>query len=97
MARERERDDDDDFDDRPSRSSGAMGPLDGMYKNTNIVVLILFGLCCGLIAFVLSLVAYLTGKDPKAKSNAMLVMIIGGILTAIAIAAQIALGAMGAR
>ena len=38
-------DEDDDFDDRPARSSGEMGPLDGMYKNTNIVVLILFALC----------------------------------------------------
>ncbi|WP_171470436.1 hypothetical protein [Frigoriglobus tundricola] len=61
-----------------------------MYKNTNIVVLILFGLCCGLIAFVLSLVAYLTGKDPKAKSNALVVLIIGAITSASWIALQFA-------
>lgn len=85
MARSRD-DDYDDDDDRPVRrggGGGAMGPLDGMYANTNVVVLVLFGLCCGVIAFVLSLVAFLTAKDPKAKSNAMLVMIIGGVMFAI--------------
>ena len=92
MARERYDDErDDDFvDDRPVRRSGQMGPLDGMYANTNIVVLILFGVCCGLIAFVLSLVAFLTAKDPKAKSNAMLVLIVSGVLSAIGIVLQFA-------
>ena len=80
--------DDDDYDDRPS--SGAKGPLDGMYANTNVVVLVLFGLCCGLIAFVLSLVAYLTAKDPKAKSNAMLVMAIGGAMMILGIILNVA-------
>src|SRR6478735_8091572 len=79
-ARRRRRDDDDDYDDRPARRGGANGPLDSMYADTNIVVLILFGCCCGLIAFVLSMVAYFTGKDPKAKSNAMIVIIISGIM-----------------
>lgn len=92
MARQRDdRDDDDDYDDRPARSGGGgMGPLDGMYRNTNIVVLVLFGICCGLIAFVLSLVAFLTAKDPKAKSNAMLVMLISGILSALGLVLQFA-------
>ncbi|MBY0514095.1 MAG: hypothetical protein K2P78_09320 [Gemmataceae bacterium] len=75
----------DDFDDRPrkrgrSSGGGGSGPLDNMYTNTNIVVLVLFGCCCGIIAFVLSLVAYLIGKDEKAKSNAMIVMIVSGIM-----------------
>jgi len=87
----------DDYDDRPS--GGAKGPLDGMYANTNIVVLVLFGICCGLIAFVLSLVAYLTAKDPKAKSNAMLVMAIGGAMVVLGIILQVAgvLGGMAGR
>lgn len=99
MARERDDNIDDDYDDRPSRSGGAMGPLDGMYRNTNIVVLVLFGICCGLIAFVLSLVAFLTAKDPKAKSNAMLVMLISGILSALGLVLQFAgiLGGMAGR
>jgi hypothetical protein len=89
MARERY-DDDDDFDDAPRRRSGGQGPLDGMYKYTNIVGLILFGLCCGLIAFVLSLVAFITAKDPQAKSNALVVLIISGILSALGIVLQVA-------
>lgn len=75
-------------DDLDTPASGAMGPLDGMYRNTNIVILILFAVCCQLIAFVLSLVAFLTAKDPKAKSNAMLVMLISGILMAIGLVLQ---------
>ena len=64
---------------------GPKGPLDGMFANTNIVILVLFALCCGLIAFVLGLVGMLTAKDPKAKSNATLVVIISGVLMAIGI------------
>lgn len=88
MARDR---DDEDYDDRPRRSDGGgdLGPLDKMYRDTNIVVLVLFGICCGIIAFVLSLVCYLTAKDPKAKSNAMIVMIIGAVLTAVGIVMQV--------
>jgi hypothetical protein len=81
--------DDDDYDDRPRSRSGEKGPLDNMYANTNIVVLILFGCCCGLIAFVLSLVAFLTAKDPKAKSNAMIVMIVGGVVMILNIVAAV--------
>ena len=82
--RRRRRDDD---DDAPSSRSGDLGPLDKMYRDTNIVVLILFGCCCGLIAFIMSLICYLTAKDPKAKSNAMIVLIISGILTVLNIIA----------
>jgi hypothetical protein len=88
MARER----DDDYDGSGEGSgpppSGALGPLDNTFRNTNIVVLVLFGICCGLIAFILSLVCYLTAKDPKAKSNALLVMIVGAALTVISIVLQ---------
>lgn len=66
----------------------AKGPLDGMFANTNIVVLILFGVCCGVIALVLSLIAYLTAKSPKAKSNALIVLIISGIITVLGVGAQ---------
>ena len=104
MARERDDDfDDEEEDDRPRRrrsgGGGAKGPLDSMFANTNIVVLVLFGICCGLIAFVLSLVAFLTAKDGKAKSNAMLVLIISGVLSAVGIVLQVAgvLGGMGGR
>lgn len=81
----------DDYDDRPARTE--LGPLDKMFRDTNIVVLILFAVCCGIIALALGLVGMLTAKDPKAKSNATLVVIISGILTAISVVLQVT-GAM---
>jgi hypothetical protein len=86
--RRRRRDDDD--DDSPASRSGDLGPLDKMYRDTNIVVLILFGCCCGFIALILSLVCYFTAKDEKAKSNALLVIIISAVLTVISIVANVA-------
>ncbi len=82
-----------DFDDRPART-GELGPLDKMYRDTNVVILVLFGICCGIIAFVLSLVAFLTAKDPVAKSNAKLVMIVGIIMFVIGILLNV-LGVLG--
>lgn len=76
--RKRPRDD----DDRPS--SGALGPLDKTFRDTSIVMLILFALCCRGIAFILSLICFLTAKDPKAKSNATVVLIIDGLLSVLA-------------
>lgn|SRR5262245_15437012 len=96
----RQREEDDDYDDRPRRRSGEQGPLDGMYRDTNIVVLVLFGLCCGGIAFILSLIAFLTAKDPQAKSHALIVMIVGGVMAALGIVLNLAgvfAGAAGGR
>jgi hypothetical protein len=93
--RRRRDEDDDDDDDRPRRKKGGdKGPLDSTFANTNIVVLIIFGLCCGIIAFALSLVGYLTAKDAKAKSNAMIVLIISGIMTVVNLIAAFS-GALG--
>jgi len=92
---DRPRDRDDDEDDRPRRrrrrddndddyeGSGPkeFGPLDKTFRDTNIVVLIIFGCCCGIIAFALSLACMLTAKDQKAKSNAMIVLIISAIVS----------------
>lgn len=87
----------DDFDDRP-RGTGELGPLDKMFRDTNIVILILFSVCCNGIALILGLVCYFTAIDPKAKSNALMVIIIGGALTVLGIIAQFAgfLGGMAA-
>jgi FtsH-binding integral membrane protein len=84
MARKR-RDDDDDYDDDYEDRPVPLGPLDKTFRDTNIVVLVIFGLCCGIIAFVLSLVALLTGKDPKAKSNATTVMVISIVMIVVGI------------
>lgn len=94
MARDRDDDPrDDDVDDRPARRRrddddlppAAMGPLDKMFRDTNIVILVLFGLCCRGIALILSAVCYFTAKDPKAKNNALIVMCVDAGLTVLAI------------
>lgn len=69
-----------------------------MFANTNIVVLILFAVCCNGIAFILGLIGVLTAKDPQAKTNAMITMAIGAVITVIGVIVQIAgIAAGGAR
>ena len=87
--RRRRRDDDDDDDDRPRRRR-ELGPLDSTFRDTNIVVLILFACCCRGIAFILALICYLTAKDEKAKSNAMIVLLIDAVLIVVAIILNVA-------
>jgi hypothetical protein len=89
--RRRDDDDDDDYVRRPRQLTG----LDGMFANTNIVILVLFGICCNGIALILGIVGLAVCKDEKARQNAMIVTIIGGILTAVGIAVQVA--GLGAR
>ncbi len=60
-------------------SSRPLTGLDKMFLNTNIVALILFGVCCSGIAFILGLVGVLTCTDPRAKQNALIVTIIGAL------------------
>jgi len=64
--------------------------MDAMFANTNIVVLILFGFCCGGIALILGIVGLAVCKDEKARQNAMIVTIISGALTAIGTVTQVA-------
>lgn len=83
----------DDYDDRPAPA--ALGPLDKTFRDTNIVVLILFALCCRGIALILALICFLTAKDAKAKSNALVVLLIDGILTLLVVMLNF-LGFLGA-
>jgi hypothetical protein len=55
--------------------------MDGLFAKTNIVLLILFGFCCGYIALILGIVGVLTCKDPRAKQNAVIVLIISAIMS----------------
>jgi hypothetical protein len=64
--------------------------MDGMFAKTNIVVLILFSFCCNGIALILGIVGLVVCKDPRAKSNALVVVIISGIITALGLIAQFA-------
>ena len=79
---------DDDNDDLPVRKK-EMGPLDKMFKDTSMVVLVLFALCCNGIALILGIIALATAKDPTAKSNALTVTIIGGVVTFLGVIYQI--------
>jgi hypothetical protein len=53
--------------------------LDGLFANTNIIFLILFGVCCGFLALILGVIGLVTCTDPLAKRNALIVTILGAI------------------
>jgi len=97
--RPRRRDrDDDDYEPRRSRGGGSqLTGMDALFANTNIVLLILFACLCNGIALVLGIVGLVTCKDEKAKSNAMITTVIGGIITALAVVAQIMAAMAGGR
>ena len=63
--------------------------IDGMFAKTNIVLLILFGFCCGQIALILGIVGLVACKDPRAKQNAMVVTIIAGVQWVIVVVAAV--------
>ena len=53
-----------------------------------MLVLVLFAFCCGGIALVLGIVGVVLCKDPVAKKNAILVLILSIISSLIGIAIQ---------
>jgi len=76
-------DDDDDDDLPPVKKKEPLSGMDGFFGNTNIVVLVIFGFCCSGIALILGIIGLVTCKDPKAKSNATIVCVIGGIMVVV--------------
>ena len=65
--------------------------LDKMFAETNIIILVLFALCCnGLFAIplILGVVGLFTCKDPTAKKNATVVAGISGIIIALGVIGQ---------
>jgi hypothetical protein len=85
--RRREEEDDDD-DDRPRRRPQRAG-LDGMFLDTNMVFLVLFGVCCQVIALILSIIELSIGRDPEAKRRATIVLVISAVLTVLGTGFQI--------
>jgi hypothetical protein len=53
--------------------------FDALFAKTHIVLLILFGFCCGYIALILGIVGLVACHDPRAKQNALIVTIIAAI------------------
>jgi hypothetical protein len=100
MPREDERfDEREDFDRRDDvdvRRSPPSG-MDGFFLNTNMVVLVLFAFCCNGIALILGIVGLVVCKEQDAKQRALVVTIIGGIVTVLGAMAQIAQFAMTKR
>ena len=68
---------DDDLDRIRRRPQGGM---DGFFLNTNMVLLVIFGFCCGGIAMIVGIIGLCICKDPDAKQRAMVVTIIGAIM-----------------
>ena len=81
----------DDFD---APATTGSGPLDGMYADKNKIILIIFTVCCGIIAFVVNLIAFLTAKDSAAKANAKLMLIISVVLIAVLVLLQVFMGGL---
>jgi hypothetical protein len=61
-------------------SGGQLSGLDGFFANTNIILLIILAICCNPLALILSAIGYFTGKDPRAKQNALVVLIVSVVL-----------------
>jgi hypothetical protein len=69
-----------------------------MYANTNFAVLIIFSLCCNglcLLPLILSLIAFTTSTDEKAKNNAKICLIISGVMVVIGVIANVIQMMMG--
>jgi multisubunit Na+/H+ antiporter MnhG subunit len=55
--------------------------MDAFFGNTSMVLLILLAVCCEPVGLILGIIGLVTCKDPVAKNNALIVTIIGAILT----------------
>lgn len=100
MARDRD-DARDDVDPPPRRRdddapTAAVGPLDKMFRDTNMIILVIFGICCAWIAAILGLIGMVTAKDPVAKKNATLVLIIGAVVGVFWIVVNVVMNVMAA-
>ena len=80
-----EDEEEEDYDPRPRRRPlrprrAQLTGMDSFFTSTNIVVLVLFSCFCSGLAVILGIVGLATCKDERAKSNALIVTIIGAIV-----------------
>jgi hypothetical protein len=86
--RRRPRDPDDEDDDIRARIVRRRGNwLDRQFADTSIVLLVLFPLCCGTLALIFGIVGVAACQEPKARRNALIVLVISVIWIAVAITA----------
>ncbi len=71
-----------------------MGWLEQQFLNLNIVIWIIVACCCWPAGLVLGGIGYFTATNPKAKQNALITLIIGGVLGVLSIISSIAQMAM---
>jgi hypothetical protein len=57
--------------------------VNGLFS-TNIVILIIFGVCCGPFAFILGIVGLITCTEPTARRNALVVTVLGALFGGVA-------------
>lgn len=95
--------DEDDYEERPrkrkkrkSRRNEDLTWIDQQFLNTPLIVLILFSVCCGNIALIFSIIGVAMCKDPKARQNAIVVLVISIVISVIGLIAGIGLGLMDA-
>jgi hypothetical protein len=59
--------------------------LDKQFSQTSLVVLVLFPLCCGIIALVFGIIGVAACEHPKARKNAIIVLVISIVWILIAV------------
>ena len=67
-------------------------PLTGLDKFfvDNFVLAIILSICCNVVGLVLSLLGVITCKDPKAKNNAVICLIVWAVFHALAVGSRFA-------
>jgi biotin transporter BioY len=84
---------DDDFEIRRKNVSW----IEQQFENTSMVVLVLFSLCCGVIALVFGIIGLATIQNPDTRQKALVVTIISAVMIVIGTIAQFARLAMEMR
>lgn len=69
--------------------------LDAFFTSYFVLAIVL-AVCCNLVGLILGIIGLVVCQDPKAKQNALIVTIIGGVITALGIVIQFS-GILGRR
>jgi hypothetical protein len=89
-------DDDDDIDiSRLKRPDREPNWLDQQFRNTSIVILVLFALCCGEISLIFGILGVCLCTDRTARTNATIVLVISAVRFGVAIIALVGRMAAG--
>jgi Na+/pantothenate symporter len=73
-----------DYDAPPAQKSG----MEKWYTD-QFVIAIIVSICCGIIGLIVNVIGFFVVKDPKAKSNATICMVISLILVGIAVVVNV--------